>query len=62
MILGGVIGIIVSLALVGLAVHLIVTFIPMPEKFKTAIYVVAGVACLLYLLSAFGLWNGPQLR
>lgn len=49
---------IVTIALVGLVVYLITTFIPMPAQFAKAIYVVAAVGLLLYLLSAFGLWNG----
>lgn len=50
--------IIIAIALVGLVVYLITTFIPMPAQFQRAIYVVAGVALLLYLLSALGLWHG----
>lgn len=49
---------IVTIAIVGLVVYLITTFIPMPAQFQKAIYIVAAVGLLLYLLSAFGLWSG----
>lgn len=52
------ISLIVTIAIVGLIVYLITTFIPMPAQFQKAIYVVAAVGLLLYLLSALGLWNG----
>lgn len=55
---------IITIALVGLVVWAITYFIPMPEKFKTAIYVVAGICLLLYLLQMLGVWHGrlPRLR
>lgn len=49
------IGLIVAIAVLGLIVWGITTLIPMPEKFKQAIYVVAVIVLVLYLLSAFGL-------
>lgn len=52
------ISVIVTIAIVGLVVYLITTFIPMPPQFHKAIYIVAAVGLLLYLLYAFGLWNG----
>lgn len=53
------ISLIVSIALVGLLVWAVTFFIPMPEKFKQAIFVLAGVGLLLYCLRVFGIWNGP---
>lgn len=48
--------IILTIALVGLIVWAITYFIPMPEKFKTGIYVVAGILLLLYILKVvFGI-------
>lgn len=47
---------IITIALVGLVVWAITYFIPMPEKFKTAIYVVAGICLLLSLLQVIGAW------
>lgn len=51
------ISILITIALVGLVVWALTFFIPMPEKFKTLIYVIAGVFCLLYLLDVFGLYH-----
>lgn len=45
---------ILVLALVGLLVYLITTYIPMPEPFKTVILVVAAVCVILYLVRLFG--------
>lgn len=53
--------IILTIAIVGLIVWALTYFIPMPEKFKTGIYVVAGILLLLYILKAvFGV-NLPSL-
>lgn len=49
---------IVTIAVVGLLVWLVTTLIPMPPQFRTAIYAVAGVCLLLFLLRYFGLWDG----
>lgn len=54
--------IIVTIAIVGLLVYLITSFIPMPAQFRTAIYAVAGVCLLLYTLNVLGLWNGLGLH
>lgn len=55
------INLVITIALVGLVVWAITKFIPMPETFKTLIYVIAGVFMVLYLLSAFGLYHAPVL-
>ncbi len=49
--------IIVTIALVGLVVWAITTLIPMPPRFAQAIYVLAVVFLVLYLLNAFGLYS-----
>lgn len=49
------ISILISIALVGLLVWAITKLIPMPEKFKNLIYVVAVVVVVLWLLQVFGL-------
>ena len=65
------ISLIITLAIAGFLVWLITTFIPMPDGFKKAIYVVAALCIVFYLLRAFGLIFGlmghgdiavPQLR
>lgn len=59
------ISLIVTIALVGLLVWAITTLIPMPQPFRTAIYVLAVVFLVLYVLNALGLYsvgtlgNGP---
>jgi hypothetical protein len=55
------ISVIVSIAVLGLIVYLLTSLIPMPEPFKRAIYIVAGVGLCLYLLRYFGLWSGFDL-
>jgi hypothetical protein len=42
------------LAMLGLWVHLILRFIPMPDEFQTGIKIIAAVVVLLYLFSLFG--------
>lgn len=63
------IGLIITLAILGLIVWLVVTFIPMPDGWKKAISIIALVCAIFYVLSVFGVWNGsvhdvpvPQLR
>lgn len=50
MALGGVVSILVAIALIGLIAWAIVYFVPMPPKFAVGIYVVAGIAALLIVL------------
>ena len=49
------VALVIQLAVVGLVVWMIVTYIPMPKIFKKAIPVVTGIALILYLLQVFGL-------
>jgi hypothetical protein len=51
----GLIELVVVIALVGLVVWAITTLVPMPQQFKTAIYVLSVVFLVIYLLQAFGL-------
>lgn len=46
---------IITLAVLGLIVWLIVTYIPMVEPIRTIIIVIAAICALLYALRAFGL-------
>jgi hypothetical protein len=43
------------LAVIGLIVYLITTYIPMPPPFKIVIYAVAAIALILWLLKSFPL-------
>jgi predicted membrane channel-forming protein YqfA (hemolysin III family) len=56
------ISLILGIALIGLVVYLITTFIPMPAPFKTIIYVIAVVILVLYLVQAFGFVDLPLPR
>lgn len=53
------IGLILTLALVGLIVYLIITFIPMPQTFKTVIFVIVAVCVILWLMGVFGIADIP---
>ncbi len=60
---------IVTIAILGLIVWAITTLIPMPENFKKAIYIIALVCLLIFVLRAFGIVGPvvhdisvPQLR
>ncbi len=49
------ISLLVLIAVIGLIVWLLTTYVPMPAPFKTAIIVIAIVVVLLFVLGAFGL-------
>lgn len=44
-----------TLAIIGFIVYLIVTHIPMPEIFKTGIIVIAIILVIVYLVRLFGI-------
>jgi hypothetical protein len=46
---------ILTLALIGVVVYLIETYLPMPAPFKVAINVIVVVVVVLYLIQLFGL-------
>lgn len=56
------IGLILTLALVGLLVWLITTYVPMPAPFRTIIIVIAIVFLILYLIGALGISDIPIPR
>ena len=45
---------VLTLALLGFLVWLIVTYIPMPDPFKKAIIVIVVIVIVLYLIQLFG--------
>jgi peptidoglycan/LPS O-acetylase OafA/YrhL len=45
---------VLGIALIGLAVWAITTYVPMEPIFKTIIYIVAAVALVLWLVRQFG--------
>lgn len=52
------IGLILTIALVGLLVWAVTTLIPMPDNFRKAIYVISVIILVFYVLSALGLLAG----
>jgi hypothetical protein len=42
---------ILGIALIGVCVYLIETYVPMPEVFKTAIRVIVAIVVVLYLVT-----------
>jgi hypothetical protein len=54
MVLGGVVELLVLLAIVGLVAWALVSLVPMPSQIRTVILVVAVLICLLIVLRAFG--------
>jgi hypothetical protein len=58
MTLTALISLIIGLVILGLALYLIETYVPMAAPIKTVLRVVVVLALVLYLLSAFGLWRG----
>lgn len=57
------IGLLVTLAVVGLILWLVNTMIPMQAQIKTILNVIVVVAVCLWLLNVFGLLSGgPVLR
>ena len=53
------ISLILTIAIVGLLVYLITTYIPMAEPFKIIIYVIAAIACIFVIMRAFGIADIP---
>jgi hypothetical protein len=51
---------IVILAVIGLCLHLVITYIPMPAPFRTIIIAVVVIVCLIWLLQLIGL-TGPMI-
>ncbi len=61
---GGLIGAILTIAILGLIVWLIVTYIPMPPVFKTVIMIIAAIFVIIVLLNMLGVGfsDGPIFR
>ena len=56
------ISVVVVLVIIGVALYLIETYVPMAAPFKVVIRVVVILGLVLYLLRAFGLWGGLPVR
>ena len=55
------IALVLTVAIIGLLVWAIVTYIPMPPLFRQAIIAVAVIVIILYLLRTLGLMPGNVL-
>lgn len=56
------IGLILTLALIGMIVWLITKYIPMDPVFKNIIYVIVAVVLIIYLMGVFGVADIPIPR
>lgn len=60
------ISLLITLAVVGVILWLVLTYIPMPAPIKQVIIVVAVICIVVYVLRAFGVWGSdvpvPQLK
>jgi len=56
-----IITLVIVIAIVGVIVWAVTTYLPMDPKFKTLIVVVAIIACALYALAAFGVLGSVSL-
>ncbi len=56
------IGLIVTLVIIGVCLYLIENYVPMDGTIKTVIRVVVVLCVVLYLLSAFGIVDVPLPR
>jgi hypothetical protein len=55
-------GLILTLALIGFVVYLLTTYVPMPPIFKTVIYVIVAIFLIIYLMAALGIADIPVPR
>jgi heme A synthase len=56
------IGLLLTIALVGLIVWALVKYVPMPDAFRTIIVVVAVILLVIYLLGVLGVGDIPVPR
>jgi hypothetical protein len=56
------IGLLISIALLGLLVWVLITYVPMPAAFRSAIIVIAVLLLVLYLIGALGVVDLPIPR
>jgi hypothetical protein len=58
-----IITLIITLAIIGFLLWLVLTYIPMPEPFKRIILIIVVFAVVLWLLYGFGLLgSGPRIN
>lgn len=57
-----IITLIIVLVILGLALYLLETYVPMAAPIKLVIRVVVVLAIVVWLLQAFGIWRGFNVR
>jgi hypothetical protein len=60
--LGGIIELLIILAVIGLVAWALTKLVPMPQPIQTVIIVIAVLLCLLVVVRALGLFEVPVLR
>ena len=53
---------VLTLALIGFIVYLVITYIPMPAPMRTAIIVIVVVLLIIYLMGVLGIGDIPVPR
>jgi hypothetical protein len=53
---------VIKIAIAGLIVYAIITYVPMPQLFKTAILIISLILLLFYLMQVFGISDIPIPR
>jgi hypothetical protein len=53
-----VINLVITLAVIGLLMWLVNTYLPMADPYKKILNIVVIVATVLWLLQVFGIWGG----
>jgi hypothetical protein len=56
------ISLLITIVIVGVALYLIETYVPMSPPIRTVLRVVVVLVLVLYLLSAFGILDAPVPR
>jgi hypothetical protein len=60
--LSALISIVIVLVILGLALWLIESYVPLSPPFKVVIRVVVVLFIVLWLLTQLGIWHGPVFR
>jgi hypothetical protein len=56
------VSVLVTLIIIGVALGLILKYVPMAPPFPTVITVIVVLACCLWLLNVFGIYSFPAPR
>ena len=53
-----IVSVLITIAIIGIILYLVNTYIPMPPAIKSIINIVVVIFVILWLLKILGLWNG----